>query len=232
MVAVAFGVVDFAAIVKGNHVFRIELDGLIVVGDGAIEIALGLEQAGAVAVDPGIAGIEPGRPVVVGDGMVEVALGAVQVAAIVERSAVVGIERDRTVVIRDGAIDIAQGGIGVAAIEQQAGERGSAVSSGFDSLGATADLLAPRHVGLAGAFQIIERIGRGRCRRRDQHRRHGRQHHQVSVQHPASISSRDVRVHRRTVIAAGSCRPHGNRWCVCRPGPSAGSSPAGRNAYR
>ena len=62
----------------GVGVFRIELDRLGVVGDGAVVVALVAVRDTAVVVGGGVLGIEPDRLAEVGDGAVIVLLVYVQ----------------------------------------------------------------------------------------------------------------------------------------------------------
>ena len=72
----AFHLPRHAAVVIGFGIFRIELDRLIVVRDGPIEVTPAPPGAAAVVVGVSIFRIELDRPVEVLDGPVEVALGA------------------------------------------------------------------------------------------------------------------------------------------------------------
>jgi hypothetical protein len=65
----------------GKGVIRIEPDRLIVVGDGAVEVALCFVRNTAVDEAGNVSGIDADRLAVVGDGAVEVALGLVRDAA-------------------------------------------------------------------------------------------------------------------------------------------------------
>ena len=66
----------------GGGEIGIELERLVVVGDGAAEVALGLEGRGAAHDDRHVLRLEPDRMAEVGDGAVVVAPGEVGVAAV------------------------------------------------------------------------------------------------------------------------------------------------------
>ncbi len=110
-----------AAVDIGEGAFRIDLDRARVVGDSAIEIALGFIGAAAVAVGGGIFRIDLDRLREVGDGSVEFTLGHIRVAAVVEAFGVFCLELDRLRVVGDGAVEIALGFIGVAAVVEAFG---------------------------------------------------------------------------------------------------------------
>ena len=63
-----------AAIVIGNHIFRIEADRLVVILDGAVVIALAGVGAAAIVIGRRICRIESDRLVVLLDGAVVIAL--------------------------------------------------------------------------------------------------------------------------------------------------------------
>jgi hypothetical protein len=65
---------DHGAAVVSAGVFRIELDRLVEIGDGAVVFALFRIGAAAVAIGPSVFRIDLDRLAVVGDGTVVVAL--------------------------------------------------------------------------------------------------------------------------------------------------------------
>ena len=97
-----------AAIVVGKCVFRIEPDRLVVIGDGAVEVAFVAPGEAATVVGPRVFRIrsEPDRLVEVGDGAVAVAFVAPDSAAVVVSNGVCRIEPDRLGVVGDGAVKI------------------------------------------------------------------------------------------------------------------------------
>ena len=101
---------------EGHGEFGIEPDRLIVVGDGAVVVALV-----AVGVAPIVEGhdefwIEPDRLIVVGDGALVVALFVMSGTSIVEGHGQYGIEPDRLIQVGDGAVVVAPGAIGDSSI--------------------------------------------------------------------------------------------------------------------
>src|SRR5581483_3201873 len=94
---------------------RIESDRLVVVGNGAVVIALGLIGIAAAVVCARILWLEPDRLGVVGDRAIVIALGLVGVATAAKCIGKFWIEPYRFVVV-DGAILVALGLIGVSAI--------------------------------------------------------------------------------------------------------------------
>src|SRR5215471_1780949 len=109
-----------AAVAVIGGMLRVEPDRLVVVGDGAVEIALLLIGDGAVVEAVGV-GLEADRLAVVGDGPVVIALGVIGLAAVVDGVDIAGIEPNRLVVILQGAVEIAGGGDGGATVAERNG---------------------------------------------------------------------------------------------------------------
>jgi hypothetical protein len=82
-----------AAAVVGGGVFRVEPDGLVIVGDGAVEVTLLAPGIAAVVVGGDVFRVEPDGLVMVGDGAVEVTLVAPGIAAVVVGVGVFRVER-------------------------------------------------------------------------------------------------------------------------------------------
>ena len=114
---VALVVEGVAAIVVGDGKSRIELDRLVVVGDGAIEVALLIKRIAALVVGAGMLRIEL-RIASLRSAMAwsRSPSRAVGDAAIVVDAGVPGVEADRLVVIGDRSIALALVVMGVAAI--------------------------------------------------------------------------------------------------------------------
>src|SRR5215813_11875768 len=94
----------------GGGVFRIEPDRLIILGYGAVEVALEAPSDAAVVVGFVILRIEPDRLVVVGDGAVEIALSSPDDAAVAVMQGTFWIEPDRLVKVRHCPVEIALAG--------------------------------------------------------------------------------------------------------------------------
>ena len=116
LVEIADGAVKFAAaragvaaVVQTDRIGR-KPDRFIVVGDGAVVIALAEIGEAATAERRGIFRIEPDRLVVVGDGTVELALAGARDAAVVECGGLRRVALDCLIVVGDSAGDIATRG--------------------------------------------------------------------------------------------------------------------------
>jgi hypothetical protein len=115
---------------QGRGRLRIEPDRLIVIRDGAVEVAFGAVRDGAIDEGRGILRIDPNGHIVICNGTVVVAFGAVRHAAIGEGPGKFGIEPNRLTVISDGTVVVAFGvvchaaaveGHGVVQIQQPVG---------------------------------------------------------------------------------------------------------------
>src|SRR5262245_63549196 len=87
---------------------RVKSDRLVIVGDGAVEVAFGRVCVAPVEVGPGVPRVESDRLVVVGDGTVVLLLVIAGQASIEVGPGVRGVVPDRLPVIGDGAIDVAR----------------------------------------------------------------------------------------------------------------------------
>ena len=87
-------------------VIRVELDGLIVVRDGAIEVLLEIVGYAAVVEGQGEIRVEPDGLVVVCNGAVGRAHGTVRNAPIVVSIGVIRVEQDGLVEVRDSAVTV------------------------------------------------------------------------------------------------------------------------------
>jgi hypothetical protein len=86
MVGIVVGFVGFAACSVGGGIFRIELNRLVRVGDGAVIIAFTVIGVAAVFVGESKLRIEPRRLITFGDRAVVIALAGGKAAVVVRRS--------------------------------------------------------------------------------------------------------------------------------------------------
>ena len=108
---------------EGRRGARVEPHGLIVVGDGAVELAFAQVDPGAVGEGRCLLRIELHRLVEVLQGAVELLLLPPGVATVAEGGGVVRLKLDGLVVVLDGAIPVALAGVGDAAIVVGGGAR-------------------------------------------------------------------------------------------------------------
>ena len=146
---------------------------LVVVGDGAAEVALGLVGRGAAHDDRHVLRLKPDRIAEVGDGAVVVALGEVGVAAVEIGAHMVRVDAERRVEIGDGAVVVAALAIGDAAVGVQDREVLPGEAAAVDQRGAGGGLRVGPDAGLSGAALLVGRIRRLRAARSGDERRHG-----------------------------------------------------------
>ncbi len=103
-----------AAIIISDGGLGLEGQRLGVVGDGAVEVAVGLAREAAVAVGAGQRRVDADRLGEVGDGAIEVVLGRLGVAAGVVGGGQAGIDGDGLAEVGDGAVEIILGRAGAA----------------------------------------------------------------------------------------------------------------------
>ncbi len=138
--------------------FRVELDGLVVVGERPLIVALVRKRGGAVVVGGGVLAVEPDDLIEVGDGAVEIAAAPPGEAAVGHCGGEVGIELERQVVVGDGAGEVALGLV----------DRGAAHHMRYDlwldphslaEVGDGAIVVAPGEVGVAAVHIGADVIG-------------------------------------------------------------------------
>src|SRR5262245_44193234 len=98
-----------AALIVIFGIRRFKPDRLVVVGDSAVVVALGVPGKAAAVIRYVAFRVEPNHLVEVGDGAVIVSLGAPSETPIVVGAGIFWIETDRLVVIGDSAVVVALG---------------------------------------------------------------------------------------------------------------------------
>ena len=192
----AFIAVCGAAIEEGDGEFRVELDGLVVVLDGAVVLAFGAVGEAAIDEDDRTFRVERDGLIVVLDGAIVLAFIAVGSAAIVEDVGVAGVELDGLVEVLDGAVVLAFIAVGGAAIVEGDDEVVLRYLARLDHGGAAADPKVERNTVRLGGHAPrqglrllrIRRIETGRCGERDGTRdRSCRDCHSSPVRGPAIV---------------------------------------------
>ena len=135
--------IGVAAVVQADGV-RLELDRRVVVGDGALLLAVVEIGEPAVVQRRGVGRIELDRLVVVGDGLVVVGGGRIGDAAVVVGRRLLRIGLDRLVVVGDGLGDIALGLPFDAAVGIRQRQRLAVVGAGLDRARAGRDRVVAR----------------------------------------------------------------------------------------
>src|SRR5262249_34513160 len=132
-----------APVVEGGSKIRLELDGLVVVVDRVIVVALA--ELGVAAVEVSFSRrLELDRLVVIRDGTVVFAFLVVGHAAVVVGAGEFGVELDRLVIVRNGAVIVAFEAVADAAIVESLRELVALVARRPDDSRTTVDALIDR----------------------------------------------------------------------------------------
>src|SRR5262249_24588690 len=141
---------------EGNCIFRVALDGLVVIGNSSVEVALGFVGIAPIVVGESITGADLDGLVVVGNCTFEITLALVDIAPIIVGDGISRVELKGFVVVGKGAVYLALGRKGMTPAEVRLGilgveldglveVRNGAAEVAFSFVGIAAVLVSKSH---------------------------------------------------------------------------------------